>query len=276
MRLVIYLCILFAIQSCSTEVVKKESTETQEIQKPKIDSLELKYQIKRTDKLSNGIEISWYQQGTGKELSDGDVAIIDYKVRLADSTIVDGNHLLNKESMPFMIGFEMQTTGWDIAFTKLRVGDIALIKLPSQYARGKKGIKGLIPPDAENYLTVRILGIEKPTRQVDGCKVYLFEENKSNKKKFNEKNAISFLTIMSSKSSPRYYDSFKTNSPFTLRLEDNGVVPGLKKALINAKKGDRMFVYVPPQEAYGSKGYLDIVKPNEAIFYNVLVTDVLD
>ena len=59
-----------------------------------------------------------------------------------------------------------------------------------------------------------------------------------------------------------------------MKLEDNGVVPGLKKALINAKKGDRMFVLIPSEQAYAAKGYLDIVKPNEDLFFNVLVMDV--
>ena len=80
--------------------------------------------------------------------------------------------------------------------------------------------------------------------------------------------------MASSPSSPLYYNSYRTNTPFKLKLEDNGIVPGLKKALINAKKGDRMFVLVPSGQAYGVKGYLDIVKPNEDLFFNVLVMDV--
>ena len=68
-----------------------------------------------------------------------------------------------------------------------------------------------------------------------------------------------------------YVNTYRLNEPFKMRLEDSGLVPGLKKALINAKKSDRMFVLVPASEAYGAKGYLDIVKPNEALFYNILV-----
>jgi FKBP-type peptidyl-prolyl cis-trans isomerase len=48
----------------------------------------------------------------------------------------------------------------------------------------------------------------------------------------------------------------------------------LKKALTNAKKSDRLYIYVPSEQAYGNKGYLDIVQPNEPLFYNVLVMDV--
>ena len=44
---------------------------------------------------------------------------------------------------------------------------------------------------------------------------------------------------------------------------------------INAKKSDRMYIVVPSLEAYGSKGSKGFVKPNEDLFYNVLVMDVV-
>ena len=57
--------------------------------------------------------------------------------------------------MPFMVGFNMQTKGWDIALRQLKVGDFAEIIIPSELARGSKGIEGLIPPNADNILKIR-------------------------------------------------------------------------------------------------------------------------
>ncbi len=234
-------------------------------------------------KLNNGITIKWFEHGEGEKLTSGDLVQIDYKVQLEDGKVVDGNHLLtdpktgkSMESMPFMIGFGMQTEGWDIALKELRVGDFAEIFIPSELARGEKGIKDLIPPNADNVLRIRILEKTKPTREVDGNKVWVFEENSANTIKFNESNEIEFHTIVSTESSPMYVNTFRDNAPFRLRLEDGGTVPGLKKALINAKKSDRMFVLVPSEEAYGSSGYQDVVKPNEDILYNILVMNVSD
>ena len=81
--------------------------------------------------------------------------------------------------------------------------------------------------------------------------------------------------MISSESNPIYYNSYSSNSPYTLVLSDKGIIPGLKKALINAKKADRMYIVVPSVEAYGSKGSEGFVKPNEDLFYNVLVMDVV-
>lgn len=275
MKLVSVFSILILIYSCKSEGVEQQVLPENE-QHVKVDSLEVNMTVKEEKKLANGIVISWLEKGKGAKVKDGDVIMIDYKVRLEDSSIIDGNHLLNLDAMPFMVGFQMQTKGWDIALRELNVGDFARIKLPSELARGKKGIDGLIPENADNFITIRVLSKKKPTRTRDGNKVWVFEENKLNKKKFTEDNKIIFHAMASSPSSPLYYNSYRTNVPFELKLEDNGVIPGLKKALINAKKGDRMLVLVPSEEAYGSKGYLDIVKPNEALFYNVLVMDVVD
>jgi FKBP-type peptidyl-prolyl cis-trans isomerase len=82
--------------------------------------------------------------------------------------------------------------------------------------------------------------------------------------------------MISSESNPMYYNSYRTNSPYKLYSTDKGIIPGLKKALINAKKGDRMFAVIPSSEAYGTKGSQGSVKPNEDLFYNILVMDVVE
>jgi FKBP-type peptidyl-prolyl cis-trans isomerase len=264
------------LSSCKTEGVKKGGENHEKTRETKIDSLELNLPIQDRLKLDGGIEIVWLEKSEGEAIKKGDVVMIDYKVRLEDSTIIDGNHLLNRSTLPYIVGFGFQPKGWDIAFEHLKIGDFVRIKLPSEFARGKKGVDGLIPDNADNFLTIRIISKRKPNREIDGTKIWLLEENKKNKTFFGEDNSIVFHTTISSPSSPFYFNSFAKNQPFELKLEDQGTIPGLKKALINAKKGDRMFILVPSREAYGSKGYLDIVKPNEDLFYNLMVMDVID
>lgn len=268
----------FLFFSCDTSGVKKNDLktepETEKLRHYKSD-LDVEKAVAEEKKMDNGIIIRWFEHGTGPHLKNGDLVEIDYKVLLKDRTVVDGNHLLKMESMPFMVGFNMQTKGWDIALKELKVGDFAEIIIPSDLARGSKGIEGLIPPNADNILKIKILKNKKPTREIDGNKVWIFEENKQNKVLFDEGKQIEFHCMTSTESNPFYVNTYRLNEPFKLKLEDSGVVPGLKKALINAKKSDRMFVLVPSSEAYGAKGYLDIVKPNEDLFYNILVMDVI-
>ena len=284
MKIYLVLASFCLLVSCKTEGVKAtdaeiiKTDETSEVIKeniPKRSILDEVSEVIDEVTLDNGIIIKWVEHGKGELLQRGDMVNIDYKVFLKDNKVVDGNHLLKKESMPFMIGFQMQTEGWDIALERLKIGDFAEIFIPSNLARGEKGIEGLIPSNADNILKIRILSKEEPSREIDGNKVYLFEENDKNTLKFEENKEIEFHCMVSSPSNPMYVNTYRSN-PFKLNLNDSGTVPGLKKALINAKKSDRMFVYIPSEEAYGKKGYLDVVKPNEDLFYNILVMDVID
>lgn len=273
MKYIFIVALVLIATSCTTSGVKKDKAlnDSQELKK---NILDRDHKVLAKKKLADGLSIEWYAQGSGESLKDGDLVMIDYKVKLKDGSIVDGNHLLKKESLPFLIGFGLQTKGWDIALKELKVGDFARVLIPSDLARGEKGVEGLIPSNADNLLYVRILEKVKPNRVVDGTKVWLLEENKDNKLKFNEKTQIVFHGMASSPSSPVYVNTFRSNKPFSFNLTDNGLVPGLRKALINAKKSDRLYIVVPASEAYGTAGYLDMVKPNESVFYNILVMDV--
>jgi len=178
------LCMLFVMVSCKSDTTQEATTNMEmvdgdSIRGQLIDSLEINLPVKRQLTLDNGIDIVWLEQPNGERIQAGDVVLIDYKVRLSDSTIIDGNHLLNKPHLPYIVGFGFQPKGWDIAFEHLHVGDFVKIHLPAALARGKKGVKGLIPDNADNFLTIRILSKMAPTREVDGVKIWLLEESVS-------------------------------------------------------------------------------------------------
>lgn len=280
LRFLPLLMLLFA--SCDTSGVKKadggKTDTSSSLLGKKGDGSDKKNpnsdQVQDERKLLGGITVKWFEHGSGEKLKNGDMLKIDYEVRLKNGDVIDGNHLLNKPHMLFMLGFGMQTSGWDIALKEMKVGDRAEIYLPAAFARGEQEVKGLFPPNSDNYITIRIVERAKPSRVIDGNKVWLFEENTKNKELFDEGKEIEFHTMAFTPSSSLYLNTFRDNQPFKMKLEDYGLVPGLKKSLINAKKADRMWVYVPSSEAYGSKGYHDLVKPNEAILYNIYVMDV--
>lgn len=266
------------LASCNPSGVKgtdAKDGKTPEVTVAKIPVLDQTKKVSDSLKMDNGIVIRWFEHGSGDPLKRGSVYFIDYKVFLDNGEVVDGNHLLRKDSIPFPMGFQMQGEGWDLALAELKVGDYVEVFLPSKLARGDKEIKGVIPANSNNTLKIRILNKMKPTREVDGSKVWVFEENKKNKLLFDDDEIITFHTMTSTPSNPRYANTYLSNQPFELKLEDYGTVPGLKKALINAKSSDRMFIYVPSREAYGNKGYLDVVKPNEDLLFNVFVMDVV-
>lgn len=272
----VYLISFFLVLlSCNEDIperkpVEKKGSDTEKnTVKPIADKSDLDSLV-----LDNGLRIYWKEHGAGAKIQTGDCINIAYSVFLEDGTLVEGNKKLNLESFPFVVGFKMQSTGWDLALQAMNIGDEVELFVPSALARGEKGIPGIIPPNANNIVSIKVLEKRKPTRIIDGNKVYVFEENKKNKVKFNRDNTIEFYTMTSSESRGIYYSSYRENKPFVLKMKDAGVVPGLKKSLNNAKRADRMYVVIPAQEAYGSKGYLDFVRPNEQLLFNIFVSDV--
>lgn len=283
MKQTLYLLSIFIFFSCAPEGVKKNklaedeitNTKSKKEQEAELAKLSLK-PIKQIGekKLKNGIKMTYFVHGSGPKFNKGEVAQINYEVLLKDGNLIDGNKLLNKDWLPFLVGFNMQTPGWEIAFKELRVGDFVEIYLPGPMARGKMEIKGLFPANSENIIRIKIVGKLNPTKVVDGTKIYLLEENKSNTKKATETSEIDFHYYVGSESNPRYDISYKRNQPYLFKFSDFGIVKGLKKALINAKKSDKMWVVIPPAEAYGSKGLMELVKPNEYVFYDIFIMDV--
>lgn len=277
-RVVVGISSIALLASCDPTVVEKDDSnepDAPEVVAPKVPIIDQMKTVSDTLKMDNGIEIRWFEHGEGESLKRGSVYFIDFKVRLDNGEVVDGNHLLLKDSIPFPVGFQMQGEGWDLALSKLKVGDFAEFYLPSKLARGEKEIEGLIPANSNNTVKIRVLNEMNPTRAVDGNKVWVFEESDKSELRFDDDEIITFHTMTSTPSNPIYVNTYRTNRPFELKLEDYGTVPGLKKALINAKSSDRMFVYVPSREAYGNKGYLDVVKPNEDLLFNIMVMDVV-
>lgn len=277
------ICILLAaaLAACSTEGVKTDKQPAAKTKKQDSDDrltaeklLEPKKTIVAKKEYPSGVRIQWFEKGNGAALEEGRVYEINYKVTLLNGEVIDGNHLLRRDMLPFLVGFQMQGKGWDMAMTEMNVGDFAEIYLPANLCRGKKGIKGVVPPNSPNVIFLRIGKEIKPTRIVDGTKVWLLEEQADNKNVIGDRSAVSLHYFVGAKSNPRYDNSYQRNQPFRFHMDDYGLVPGLRKALLNAKLYDKLWIVVPSSQAYGSKGYLDLVDPNESMFYDVFVNEV--
>lgn len=232
-------------------------------------------QKKDSLELDNGIKITWFKHGKGDSLKKGDVIKIDYRNKLEDGTVYDGNHLVKKPFLPYIVGWGQQTPGWDIALEHLKVGDDVDIFIPSELARGEKGIEGVVPPNANNILSLRILDILNPVKEVDGIKIWKVDEKKNPGDSIDFKDEVYIDYWVSSESKPRYDNSYQRRAPFHLVMGDGNIVPGLYKALHFAREGDKLLIYIPSAEAYGNQGLKDLVKPNEDILYDIRVAKVI-
>jgi FKBP-type peptidyl-prolyl cis-trans isomerase len=233
-----------------------------------------KGKIEQTKTLDNGIVIKWMVKGKGQKIKKGDMVLIEYRLALPDGKIVDGNNKLNLPAIPFIVGFNMQTPGWDYAFEELNIGDFAKIEIPAELALGKKSIKGVIPPDSPNWLFAKLYAIVTPGFNEEGITSWKIKEADKTNQKLEEDREISFHTIVSTESKAAVMNTYLSNFPIKYVPGQKSIVPGLRKILKNAQKGERYLILLESPQAYGSRGYANLIQPNESVLFNIEIVDV--
>lgn len=284
MKIVIGCVALFFVVACDLSGVKKNavnlSDDANAIQddamtnKEKVAPASVLDSAVMEKSYDNGIKIKWFKKGEGPQIRPNDMVKIDFRNKLEDGTIYDGNHLIQKVSIPFFLGWNLQTEGWELALPELRVGDEVDVFIPASLARGEKGVEGIVPPNANNILSLRVLDVIEPDFLQDGIRIWRVEEAKIEKREIHHSSQVSIHYWVSTKDSPRFDNSYKRGQPFDLKMGDGNIVPGLYKALLYGRTGDKLMVHIPAVEAYGSKGLPGLVKPNQDLFYDLIILDV--
>jgi FKBP-type peptidyl-prolyl cis-trans isomerase len=230
--------------------------------------------ITDTLKIKKGIVIMYKKHGAGNQVKMNDVVLIDYACKLVDGKVFDTNEKMQKP-VPFMVGWSLQTPGWDIVFPYLKEGDEVEVYLPAEMARGKKGIPNLVPPNSANIISLKIDKIIQADYEKEGVKTYVINRGKETEKlKPNQEILIDYFAY--SKSFPRYDNSFKNGKPYQMTVGAKNNLSGLNIGLENAQLGDKLWIVIPPKKAFGSKGYLNYVQPNESVFFDLRVLKVLE
>ena len=220
--------------------------------------------------LSSGVRINWIERKRGRKLRDGELILIEYRLGLPDGKIIDGNNKMKMPNLPFVIGYNMQNKGWDLALSELCVGDAAKIEIPSALAYGRKGLGTVIPPNTDNWLFVKIHGMVAPDFNEGGVRYW---ELRSGDENHESGSKIKFHMIASTKNKANIFNTYSSNFPLTYMPGQKNYPKGLEQVLKKANKGQHLFLVLDPEMAYGDNGYLDLVMPNESIFYNLKIID---
>jgi len=107
-----------------------------------------------------GIRYYIYEKGTGRQAKTGDVALIEYEIRLldAESTLCYSSE--ESGATEFLIGMDNVETGLHEAITYLKEGDKAFIILPHFLAHGLVGDMNKIPPLSPVLYKINLLEVK--------------------------------------------------------------------------------------------------------------------
>jgi len=97
--------------------------------------------------------------GTGRQPTTGETVIINYTGTLTNGLKFDSSHDRD-QPFSFKLGVGQVIKGWDEGVAKLRVGDQAILVIPSDLGYGSRGAGGVIPPDATLIFVVEVLDVK--------------------------------------------------------------------------------------------------------------------
>ena len=216
-------------------------------------------------KLSSGIVLKWIERGKGPGFKPGEMALIDYRLGTPDGRIIDGNNRIELPFIPFVVGYSMQTQGWDLAFEHLKVGDFVKVEIPAALAYGSKGIKDVLEPHTPNWLYIKVLSKIKPSIDSGGIKAWKLADGQPFTVQDGEQKEVAYEFVASTPNKSNAIVARKFPQRFVVGQKT--AVPGLRKILKNALQGERYYLVLQPEQAYGAKGYGQVIAPNEPVFF---------
>jgi FKBP-type peptidyl-prolyl cis-trans isomerase len=84
---------------------------------------------------------------------------VHYTGKLTNGKVFDSS-VDRKKPFVFTIGKGQVIRGWDEGVAKMKVGEKAIITCPPDYAYGKQGAGGAVPPNATLIFEVELLSFK--------------------------------------------------------------------------------------------------------------------
>lgn len=141
-----------------------------------VKAQEFQQQKAQADSLPSGLKILFTEKGTGPQPKEGDKILMNYAGYLANGTMFDSNIFANAEKyemvdemrkaagqyVPVATDYSQNAgliPGFREGLLQMKVGDKATIYIPSHLGYGKRGIPGVIPPDADLIFELQLMEI---------------------------------------------------------------------------------------------------------------------
>ena len=170
----------------------------------------------------NGLKIKWARKGKGSKLNDGDLVLISYVVTLPNGKLVDGSSKISKSDLPFLVGYNMQSKGWDEAMRKMSVGDVATVILPSELGWSENSIGDALPANSDLIIQFFIVRKVPPAITINGSKIWRWNLLKPNKDDigFGPLKTIKFNLVVNSRKDISLINTNTKKMLITNKFED--------------------------------------------------------
>lgn len=233
----------------------------------------------KTYETEEGLEMTFYEKGTGPQADSGDVVFMHYTGRLENDSIFGSSYQRN-QPFRFRMGNDEVIDGWEIAVDRMREGDSALLRVPPELGYGDKEISS-IPANSILNFSVRVKDVRKAPEPfdttnatkkepIDGLIIYTIEEGDGKSLAEGYYAKVHYTGYF--KNGEIFDTSVEKEEPIRVQLGKNQVIKGWEEALKTMREGDKARIIIPPELAYGEEGRGEI-DPNTTLIFDVEVLE---
>lgn len=212
---------------------------------------------------------------------DPDEVLVKYEARLEDGTVVS-----KSEGVEFTVKDGYFCPALAKAVKTMKKAEKVLLTVKPQYGFGEKGRpaageEGAVPPNASLLIDLELISWKTVTEIGDDKKILkkVLKEGEGYERP-NEGAVVEVKIIGKLQDGAVFTKKGHDEEPFKFKTDEEEVIAGLDRAVLNMKKGEVALVTIPPEYAFGStesKQDLAVVPPNSTVIYEVeLISFVKD
>ncbi|KAL1090602.1 hypothetical protein V6Z11_D07G100800 [Gossypium hirsutum] len=206
---------------------------------------------------------------------DLDEVLINYEAKLEDGTVV-----AKAKGVEFTVKDGLFCPALARAVKTMKKGEKVLLTVKPQYGFGEKGkpatgAEGAVPPNATLLITLELVSWKTVTEVTDDKKVIkkILKEGEGYERP-NEGAVVQVKLIGQLQDGTIFLKKGHNEGEelFEFKTDEEQVIEGLDRAVLNMKKGEVALLTIAPEYAFGSsesKQELAVVPPNSTVYYEV-------
>lgn len=273
MKRLIWITLSLCIAGTTATAQKKDKKD----KKASSTEMQVKPNVEYTT--ASGLKYKITEQGKGVKAAAGATVTVHYTGTLTDGKKFDSSKDRN-QPFTFKLGIGQVIKGWDEGIALLRVGDKAILTIPSELGYGAQNA-GTIPPNSTLIFEVELLDVKEPAKPwvlkksdtlstASGLQYIYVEHSKSD----------TAIQAASGKTVSVHYTGFLTDGkvfdssvdrgePISFPLGQGRVIRGWDEGIALMKVGDKMRLIIPPHLGYGERGAGGVIPPNAILIFDV-------